>query len=146
MDWRRIDNKESHPAPSSLSMMRDVSKPPKKNDLAFLEIEPAAGTSGRRERGPPLIVSAMLIVGDAILLEAALAFLGLGDPNRMSWGYLIAIGRTAMLTQWWIVLFAGLAIFLTVLSLNLIGGGLTDSLNPRSTQGGHSTAPHRANA
>jgi peptide/nickel transport system permease protein len=79
----------------------------------------------------PLIVMASLMVASAILLESSLSFLGLGDPNMMSWGYLVGAGRTRLIDAWWISFFPGLAIFLTVLALNLVGEGLNDALNPR---------------
>jgi peptide/nickel transport system permease protein len=80
---------------------------------------------------PPLIVSASLMVGTAILLESALSFLGLGDPNVLSWGYMIGASRTVIRRAWWMSFFPGLAIVLTVLALNLLGDGLNDALNPR---------------
>ena len=80
---------------------------------------------------PPLIVSATLIMGAAILFEAGLAFLGLGDPNSTSWGLMIGLNRSNFLTAWWSVTFPGLAIFVTVLSFSLIGDGLQDAYNPR---------------
>jgi peptide/nickel transport system permease protein len=72
-----------------------------------------------------------MMVATAILLESALSFLGLGDPNLMSWGYIIGASRTVMRQAWWMSVFPGLAILLTVLSLNLIGEGLNDAFNPR---------------
>lgn len=80
---------------------------------------------------PPLIVAATLGVGVAILFEAALSFLGLGDPNTFSWGYMIGASRDFIWDTWWAVTFPGLAIFLTVLSISLIGDGLNDALNPK---------------
>ncbi len=79
----------------------------------------------------PIIVSASLMVATAILLEASLAFLGLGDPNLMSWGTIIGAGRDALRTAWYIAALPGAAILLTVVSFNLIGEGLNDALNPR---------------
>ena len=79
----------------------------------------------------PIIVSASLMVASAILLEASLAFLGLGDPNLMSWGSIIGAGRDALRTAWYIAAIPGAAILLTVISFNLIGEGLNDALNPR---------------
>jgi peptide/nickel transport system permease protein len=79
----------------------------------------------------PIIVLASLMVASAVLLEAALSFLGLGDPNLMSWGFMIGAGRSVIRLAWWMSVFPGLAIFLTVLALNLIGEGLGDALNPR---------------
>ena len=80
---------------------------------------------------PPLIVSATFAIGTAILFEASLSFLGLGDPNRMSWGLMIGSSRSYILSSWWAVTFPGLMIFLTVLAISLIGDGLNDALNPK---------------
>ena len=80
---------------------------------------------------PPLIVSATLAIGAAILFEAGLSFLGLGDPNQMSWGLMIGSSRQYVLSCWWAVAFPGAAIFLTVLAVSLIGDGLNDALNPK---------------
>ena len=82
----------------------------------------------------PMIVLASLMVANAILLESGLSFLGLGDPNLMSWGFMIGAGRSVIRLAWWMSVFPGLAIFLTVLALNLIGEGLGDALNPRLAQ------------
>lgn len=79
----------------------------------------------------PIIVMGSLMIGSAILLESSLSFLGLGDPNLMSWGYMVGAGRTRLLDAWWISFFPGVAIFLTVLALNLAGEGLNDAMNPR---------------
>jgi peptide/nickel transport system permease protein len=79
----------------------------------------------------PLVVSATLAVGGAILFEAGLSFLGLGDPNQMSWGLMIGSSRQYILTSWWAVAFPGAAIFVTVLAVSLIGDGLNDALNPK---------------
>ncbi|MDJ0387301.1 ABC transporter permease [Roseomonas sp. E05] len=79
----------------------------------------------------PIVVLSSLMVATAILLESALSFLGLGDPNMMSWGFLIGSGRSVIRIAWWMSVFPGIAIFLTVLSLNLVGEGLSDALNPR---------------
>ncbi|MCC5977740.1 MAG: ABC transporter permease [Salinarimonas sp.] len=85
----------------------------------------------------PITVMASIMVASAILLESALSFLGLGDPNMMTWGYMIGAGRTRLIEAWWISFFPGVAIFLTVLALNLVGEGLNDALNPRlSREGG----------
>lgn len=79
----------------------------------------------------PLIVSATLAIGTAILFEAGLSFLGLGDPNMMSWGLMIGNSRPYILVAWWAVTLPGVAIFLTVLAVSLIGDGLNDAFNPR---------------
>lgn len=83
----------------------------------------------------PIIVMASLMVASAILLESALSFLGLGDPNMMTWGYMVGAGRTRLIDAWWVSFFPGFAIFLTVLALNLVGEGLNDALNPRLSGG-----------
>lgn len=80
----------------------------------------------------PIIVMASLMVATAILLESSLSFLGLGDPNQMSWGYMVGAARTMLRQAWWMALFPGLAIVLTVLALNLVGEGLNDGLNARA--------------
>lgn len=79
----------------------------------------------------PIIVAASLMVATAILIESGLAFLGLGDPNVMSWGFLVGAGRTILRTAWWVCAIPGMAILLTVLAINLVGEGLNDALNPR---------------
>ncbi|MDB5414942.1 MAG: putative D,D-dipeptide transport system permease protein DdpC [Rubritepida sp.] len=78
-----------------------------------------------------IITVGSLLVATAILLETGLAFLGLGDPNVMSWGLQISAGRVTLRSAWWVCTFPGLAILLTVLSINLIGDGLNEALNPR---------------
>jgi peptide/nickel transport system permease protein len=78
-----------------------------------------------------IIAVGSLLIGTAILLEAGLAFLGLGDPNVMSWGLIISAGRAVLRSAWWICTFPGIAILLTVLGINLIGDGLNEALNPR---------------
>jgi peptide/nickel transport system permease protein len=83
----------------------------------------------------PVIVLASLMVANAILLESSLSFLGLGDPNLMSWGYMVGAGRTVIRQAWWITVFPGIAILATVLGMNLIGEALNDALNPRSRDG-----------
>ena len=79
----------------------------------------------------PIIVIGSLMVATAILIESGLAFLGLGDPNIMSWGFQIGAGRTMLRSAWWVCTFPGIAILITVLAINLIGEGLNDALNPR---------------
>jgi peptide/nickel transport system permease protein len=79
----------------------------------------------------PIISVGSLLIGTAILIEAGLAFLGLGDPNVMSWGLIIAAGRAVLRSAWWICTFPGIAILLTVLGINLVGDGLNEALNPR---------------
>jgi len=80
---------------------------------------------------PPVIVYASVIMATAILLESALAFLNLSDPNVPSWGNLIGGGRGVLRVQWYVSAIPGVAILLTVLAISLVGQGINDALNPR---------------
>ncbi len=80
---------------------------------------------------PPIIVQAALMVGSAILFEAGLSFLGLSDPNVVSWGQIIGSNRQYILDASFTVTIPGVAIFVTVLAISLVGDGLNDALNPR---------------
>ena len=108
-------------------------------ELEYVTAARAIGAKNKRiiwkvilpNAAPPLIVSATLTIGVAILFEAGLSFLGLGDPNVMSWGLMIGANREYILYAWWPVTFPGLAIFLTVFSVSLIGDGLNDAFNPK---------------
>lgn len=80
----------------------------------------------------PVIVTATLGIGNTIVLEAGLSFLGLGvQPPTPSWGNMVADGRDSLLGAWWVATFPGLVIVLTVLAFNLVGDGLRDALDPR---------------
>jgi peptide/nickel transport system permease protein len=80
----------------------------------------------------PIIVLATLNVAGAILTTAALSFLGLGaQPPTPEWGAMLSRGRSFMRTAWWLTVFPGLAIMVTVFALNLLGDGLRDILDPR---------------
>ena len=80
---------------------------------------------------PSIIVTTSVMVASAILIEAALSFLGFGDPNRVSWGSMIGAGRDSLRTAWYLTALPGVILILTVLSLNLVGDALNDALNPR---------------
>ncbi|MGB3866151.1 MAG: ABC transporter permease [Xanthobacteraceae bacterium] len=80
---------------------------------------------------PPIIIAATLAIGVAILFESGLSFLGLGDPNTMSWGLMIGQNRNYVLDGWWTVVFPGVVIFLAVLAISLVGDGFNDAINPR---------------
>ena len=80
----------------------------------------------------PIVVSASVMVANAILIEAGLSFLNMGDPNVVSWGSMIGDGRSLLRTAWFLTALPGAAIAVTVLSLNLVGDGLNDVLDPRS--------------
>lgn len=83
---------------------------------------------------PPIVVQSALMVGSAILFEAGLSFLGLTDPNVISWGQIIGSNRQYILESSFMVTIPGLAIFITVLAISLVGDGLNDALNPKLRQ------------
>jgi peptide/nickel transport system permease protein len=80
---------------------------------------------------PPVITHSALQVGSAILLEASLSFLGMGDRNVVSWGLLLNDAQQFVRQAWWMSMFPGLAITITVLALNLVADGLNEAWNPR---------------
>ena len=83
----------------------------------------------------PAIVQFSFLVGTAILIEAGLSFLGLGDPNVISWGWMLNDALQTINTAWWSSTFPGLAITLVIISFNMIGDGLNDALNPKLKEG-----------
>ncbi len=85
---------------------------------------------------PPVIVMISVMVASAILTEAGLSFLGLGDPNVLTWGTMIGLGRDTIRTEWYMAAIPGCAILVTVLGLNLVGEGLNDALSPTRGGGG----------
>jgi peptide/nickel transport system permease protein len=91
--------------------------------IVFLEILPNCAA--------PIIVTGSIMVASAILLEAGLSFLGLGDPNVISWGAMVATGRPLLRSATYLSVIPGLAILLTVLSINLFGEALTEALSRR---------------
>ena len=80
---------------------------------------------------PPLVIAITLRVGITIIYEAALSFLGLTDPEIMTWGKMIGLSRDFFFEAWWTVTFPGAAILLIVLAIALIGDGLNDAFNPK---------------
>jgi len=80
---------------------------------------------------PPIVVQSALLVGFAILFEAGLSFLGLSDPDVMSWGAMMGNNRPYILQHAFTIMYPGLAIFITVLAISLVGDGLNDALNPK---------------
>lgn len=93
--------------------------------LIFLHLLPNSLT--------PIIVSSVLGIASAVLVESGLSFLGLGvQPPQASWGNILTDGKEYIQFAWWISLFPGMAILLTVLGYNLLGEGLRDALDPRS--------------
>jgi peptide/nickel transport system permease protein len=77
----------------------------------------------------PVVVSTSMLTASAILTESALAFLGLGDPNIVSWGGMIGAGREVLRTDWYVAAIPGLFLILSVLGLNFLGDGLNDAFN-----------------
>lgn len=82
----------------------------------------------------PVVVATSILMAQAILTEASLSFLGLGDPNVISWGSMVGAGRATLRTAWYMTALPGFAIFITVISFMLLGNGLNDLLNPRNAQ------------
>jgi peptide/nickel transport system permease protein len=82
----------------------------------------------------PALSLATLIMAHAILLEASLSFLGLSSPDIISWRRMLSVGQHHLFTAWWLSVFPGLAIFITVLAFNLLGDALGDALNPRRSR------------
>ena len=80
----------------------------------------------------PALAAGSLIVGQAILLEAALSFFGLSSAEIISWGRMLNSGQRFLFNAWWLSVFPGAAIFLTVLAFNLLGDALGFALNPRA--------------
>lgn len=107
-------------------------------ELGYVESSRAAGFRSIRtlwsdvlpNAFPPVLVATTMTIGRAVLLESGLSFLGLGDANIPSWGALLNNAQAYMQTAWWLALFPGVAIFVVVLTVNLLGDRLNDSLNP----------------
>jgi len=105
----------------------------------FVEAARALGAGGTRivlrevlpNLLPPVLVVVSLNAAGVILIEAGLAFLGLGDPDVVSLGYLANNAQRFLRVAWWMAAFPGAAIAAAVLGLNLLGDGLNDALNPR---------------
>jgi len=79
-----------------------------------------------------IIVITTLSIPGVILAEAALSFIGLGDPNMLSWGIILEAGQHSLNTAWWIAVEPGIILFLTVLAFNFLGDGLRDAFDPKS--------------
>lgn len=110
-------------------------------ERSFIEAARAMGTSRLkiifRHLLPnsimPIVIQSSMDFGSVILTSASLSFLGLGaQAPTPEWGLMVSTGRTYFLTKWWVVTFPGLAIFITVLSFNLIGDGLRELLDPKT--------------
>jgi len=84
----------------------------------------------------PLITNMTLQMGQAVMWEAGFSFLGLGDPNVVSWGQVLYSAQKYVASTWWTALYPGIAIFLIVFSFNLIGDGINFALNPKLREGG----------
>ncbi|NDK32568.1 ABC transporter permease [Nesterenkonia haasae] len=107
-------------------------------ELGYVESARAAGFSRFRifwsdavpNAMPPVLVATTMTVGLAILLESGLAFLGIGDANRPSWGALLNLAQPYITSAWWLAAIPGLCIFIVVLAVNMLGDALNDVLNP----------------
>ncbi len=84
----------------------------------------------------PVIANTTRGMAGAILTEASLSFLGLGDPNVISWGQMVYQGKQYITTAWWVSTFSGVAIVITVIIFYMLGDGLNHVLNPKYIQGG----------
>ncbi len=83
----------------------------------------------------PLIVQCTFVIAYAIISEASLSFLGVGVPPEIpSWGNMMRDGQKFIQSAWWMAIFPGIALFITVLSLNILGDGLRDALDPKSRE------------
>ncbi|WP_034658985.1 ABC transporter permease [Chelativorans sp. J32] len=91
--------------------------------IIFTQILPNALSS--------ITVMSSVLMATAILMESALSFLGFGDPNVITWGTMIGMGRGQIRDAWYIIAIPGAALLITALALNLVGEGLNDALNPR---------------
>ena len=106
----------------------------------FVEAARASGAKDRRiilrhilpNALPPVVVAGSLAVGQAILIEAGISFLGLGDPQAQSWGRMLNNAQQFLGRSLWMAFFPGAAIFLSVLGLNLVGDGINDALDART--------------
>ena len=109
-------------------------------ERSFVEASRAMGASPARilfheilPNASPLIITKMvLMVGGVILLEAGLEFVGLGDANQISWGYMLHNGQHFIRDGWWIIAFPSLALAALVLALNVVGDALNAALNPKA--------------
>jgi peptide/nickel transport system permease protein len=79
-----------------------------------------------------IIIIATLSIPGVILAEAALSFIGLGDPTVPSWGVILESGQHTLNTSWWVAVEPGIMLFLTVLAFNFLGDGLRDAFDPKS--------------
>lgn len=106
--------------------------------LGYVESARASGASGLRilwsdvipNAMPPVLVATTMMVGRAILIESGLAYLGIGDVGRPSWGALLNTAQSHMTAGWWLAVFPGLCIVIVVLSINMLGDALNDAYNP----------------
>ena len=112
-------------------------------ERSFVEASKAMGASPARilfhdilPNASPLIITKMvLMVGGVILLEAGLEFVGIGDANHISWGYMLHNGQHFIRDGWWIIAFPSLALAALVLALNVVGDWLNSALNPKNPYG-----------
>ncbi|MFC1995706.1 ABC transporter permease [Chloroflexota bacterium] len=106
----------------------------------FIMASKSLGASGRRivfRHLIPNVISSVIVIATLsipgiILAEAALSFIGLGDPTVTSWGMILNAGQRSLDTAWWVAIEPGIMLFLTVLAFNFLGDGIRDAFDPRS--------------
>jgi len=111
-------------------------------ELEFVDAVRCLGISERRvlfgevipNAVAPVLAVGTLIIGQAILLEASLSFLGLSSAELVSWGRMLNSGQRFLFNAWWLSFFPGMAIFITVLAFNLFGDAVAAVLNPRNAR------------
>jgi len=116
----------------------------KSRDLEYVRVARTQGANRRQiiireilpNAVPPLIVMTTLVIAIAMLFQAGLSYLGVTNPNEMTWGLMIGQNSSSILTAWWPITFPGIAVALTVLGVNLVGVGLDKVFNPRENQAG----------
>ena len=109
-------------------------------ERSFVEAARAIGASHARivfheilpNAFPLIVTNVMLMVGGVILVEAGLSFIGLGDANYISWGYMLHNGQHFIRDAWWMIFFPTLAVSLLVFALNAVGDALNRALDPKS--------------
>jgi len=112
-------------------------------EMEFIQAERCLGASSARilfrhilpNILPTIIVISTLTIASNILIEAAISFLGFGDPNSVTWGQLLNIGYINVVGEWWTEITVGFTLMLCTLGFNLLGDGLSDALNPRLREG-----------
>ena len=112
-------------------LKRDTTAPQPQLSIDYAGALNAQQYAAATAAGGPVLVVASLDVAQAILLEASLGFFGLGDPNLPSWGGMLNTAQDFVQRAWWMSVFPGIGITLSVLGFNVLGDGLTETYDPR---------------